>query len=105
MALRRSRRTVHIEGECGVEEALALVELLAGPAPLTVDLTRCTHLHTALVQVLAAGTRRRIMPPQDEFLARWLMPFLAPVSAEVPARRAARRGGATPATAKALVLA
>jgi hypothetical protein len=77
MSLRRARNRLHLEGECGVEEALALLEHLSGPKPPRIDLRRCTHLHTALVQVLAACRPAQIEPPEDAFLARWLMPFLA----------------------------
>jgi hypothetical protein len=86
MPLHRSGRTLSLNGECGVEEALALAEHLVGPGAFTVDLSGCTHLHTALVQALAAGAARRIVPPQEEFLARWLMPFLTAVVRSAPAR-------------------
>jgi electron transfer flavoprotein alpha/beta subunit len=86
MPLRRSGRTLSLDGECGVEEALFLAEHLAGPGALTVDLAGCTHLHTALVQALAAGAPRRIVPPQEEFLARWLMPIFASATRPTPAR-------------------
>jgi hypothetical protein len=86
MPLRRSGRTLSLDGECGVEEALALAGHLAGPGTFTIDLAGCTHLHTALVQTLATGATRRIVPPQEEFLARWLMPFLAAAAPPPPAR-------------------
>ena len=77
MPLRLARNRVHFEGECSVEEALALLEYLSRPKPPRVDLRQCTHMHTALVQVLAACRPTRIVPPEDPFLASWLMPFLA----------------------------
>jgi hypothetical protein len=76
MPLRLDGETLHLEAECGVEEALALLEHLAAPQPPAVDLRTCTHLHTALAQVLAACRPRAAAPPDDAFLARWLMPLL-----------------------------
>jgi hypothetical protein len=76
MALRMDGNRLHLEGECGVEEALPLLESLAGPEPPEVDLRHCTHMHTALVQVLAACGTVPCAPPGDGFLARWLMPLL-----------------------------
>ena len=76
MPLRAGGETLCLEAECGVEEALALLEQLAVPQPPGVDLRACTHLHTALLQVLAACRPRVVAPPEDAFLARWLMPLL-----------------------------
>ena len=76
MPLRIDGEALHLEAECGVEEALALLEQLAVAQPPAVDLRACTHLHTALVQVLAACRPRVLTLPDDAFLARWLMPLL-----------------------------
>ena len=78
MPLRTDGATLHLEAVCGVEEALALLERLAAPQPPGVDLSACRHLHTALVQVLAACRPRVVAPPEDSCLAHWLMPLLAP---------------------------
>jgi len=78
MPLRLAGEALHLEAECGVEEALALLEHLAAPQPPAIDLRTCTHLHTALVQVLAACRPRAVTLPDDVFLARWLMPLLDP---------------------------
>jgi hypothetical protein len=76
MPLRADGDVLHLDAVCGVEEALALLEQLAAPVPPAVDLQACTHLHTALVQVLAACRPAAVTPPDDAFLARWLMPLL-----------------------------
>ncbi len=76
MPLRSEGEVLHLQAECGVEEALSLLEHLAAAAPPGVDLRTCTHLHTALVQVLAACRPRVVRMPEDAFLARWLMPLL-----------------------------
>ena len=77
MPLQRCEHTLAISGECGAEEALELVENLSDADVHTVDISECTHMHTVLVQALAACAPQRVVPPQEEFLARWLMPFLA----------------------------
>ncbi|MEO0035359.1 MAG: hypothetical protein RLZZ501_1382 [Pseudomonadota bacterium] len=64
-----------VEGVCGVEEALPLLEALAGGASLS--LGRCTHLHTAPLQVLLALRPVLRDPPTEPFLARWVAPLLA----------------------------
>ncbi|MFD2235775.1 hypothetical protein [Phaeospirillum tilakii] len=63
-----------IEGACGVEEALPLLEALAGGAALS--LGRCTHLHTAPLQVLLALRPPLRDLPAEPFLARWVAPLL-----------------------------
>jgi hypothetical protein len=76
MPLLSDAGVLQLQAECGVEDALALLEQLAVPLPPGIDLRACTHLHTALVQVLAACRPRVAAPPDDAFLARWLMPLL-----------------------------
>lgn len=78
MPLRRTRHDLRLEGTCSVEDALALLKYLMRPKPPTVDLRSCTHLHTALAQVLMACRPPNILPPDDPFLAQWLMPLLRP---------------------------
>jgi len=77
MALRLDGDTLHLEATCGVEEALALLEWLGGAQPHAVDLRACSHMHTALLQVLVACRPRIVAPPEDDFLVRWLMPLLS----------------------------
>lgn len=77
MPLRRDAEILHLEAECGVDEALPLLEQLTAPDPPVVDLRSCTHMHTALAQVLAACRPRTLGMPENAFLARWLMPLIA----------------------------
>ncbi|TGD95131.1 hypothetical protein [Methylobacterium nonmethylotrophicum] len=69
---------IRLEGACPVEEAEALAALLLARPGAGVEWSRCTGLHTAVVQVLL-----RLRPPLhgtcgDPFAARWLAPLLAP---------------------------
>jgi hypothetical protein len=63
-----------------VEEAEALLEALQKKPTLKVDLTACTHLHTANLQVLMAAKPRICSWPQDPELRTWLEAVLTPAS-------------------------
>jgi hypothetical protein len=71
---------------CTVEEAMEFQEWLGGVKAPRVDLSACTHLHTALFQVLLAARPKLSAPPQDPFLARWVAPLLA-AAAGSPVRK------------------
>lgn len=75
MPIRFEDRRAVFDGDCTLEEAMALAEWLeTGPA--AADLGRCTGLHTALLQLLLAGGVRLDTPPGDPFLTRWVAPLL-----------------------------
>ncbi len=57
---------------CAVDEALDLLEWLRGQSQPKIDLEACTHLHTALFQVIAATRPTIISLPEDAFLCRCL---------------------------------
>ena len=73
------------EGVCTVEEALPLLEFLQSHRTARIGLDSCTHLHTAILQVLLAVRPPIAALPQETFLARWLSPML-----ETPEKKAAR---------------
>lgn len=76
MALVFTATTVRFEEICTVEDALPLLEFLkAGDAP-KVDLSPCTWLHTALLQLLLTARPRLIGIPVNPALARWVAPLL-----------------------------
>ena len=58
-----------VDGVCTVEEALDFAEWLRGNREVTVDLSTCSHLHSALLQCLMAFRPPMSAPPPDEFLA------------------------------------
>lgn len=76
MPLRFDGPNVVFEGACMVEEALGLAEHWRAAPPGTADLSACTYLHTALLQVIAAAAPAAVVAPADPLLARWIMPFL-----------------------------
>ncbi len=67
---------VRFEAVCTVEDALPLLEFLKVSAAPEIDLSACTHLHTALLQLLLAARPRLASPPADPTLARWVAPLL-----------------------------
>ncbi|MFL9826717.1 hypothetical protein [Rhodoplanes sp. SY1] len=78
MPLRFEGPNVVFEGACMVEEALGLAEHWRAEPPGTADLSACTYLHTALLQVIAVAAPTAVVAPADPLLARWIMPVLTP---------------------------
>lgn len=77
MPLDLSGNVARFADVCTVEEALDLLEWARQNTPPRVDLGACTHLHTALLQVLMASDARIVAPPEDPFLKQWITPLLA----------------------------
>jgi len=67
------------EDVCTVEDALPLLEFLKNSDAPQVDLSACTYLHTALLQLLLSARPRIAAPPADPSLARWVEPLLNPL--------------------------
>jgi hypothetical protein len=78
MPLRFAKNTVVFEEVCAVEEALPLLEFLQAHPTARVNLRACTHMHTAILQVLMALAPKVAALPTEAFLQRWLAPALAP---------------------------
>jgi hypothetical protein len=76
MALNFIENTAVINGASVVEDALPLLEFLRTRDGATLDLGLCTHLHTAVLQVILAARPILAAPPAEAFLARWLLPAL-----------------------------
>jgi hypothetical protein len=78
MALIFGEDMVQIDGVCGVDEAMPLLEFLQTNGEARVDMLTCTHLHSAALQVLMVVATRVAALPEEEFLAQWLTPLFAP---------------------------
>ena len=72
MPLTFAEDTILIDGVCGVEDAMPLLEFLQTHGVARIDLGACTHLHSAPLQVLLAVAERVTALPEEEFLRRWL---------------------------------
>ena len=55
-----------------VEEAETLLAWMQGREDAKLDLQSCTHLHSAVLQVLMAADHRITSWPADASLRRWL---------------------------------
>jgi hypothetical protein len=67
---------VRFEDVCAVDDALPLLDFFKANAAAEVDLSACTHLHTALLQLLLVARPKVSAPPDDATLARWVVPLL-----------------------------
>ena len=80
MAVRSDEDTLHLEGDCPVEEAETLLAWLCAHRQGRIDLSACTHLHTALLQVLIAAGGRIDVAPLDPFYANRLVGPAGPLA-------------------------
>ncbi|MFV3126377.1 hypothetical protein [Niveispirillum sp. KHB5.9] len=76
MSLEYSDGTIRLLGNCTLEEAEMLLQLLLDHPGAVVDWSDCSGLHGAVLQTLMAGRRRMVGEPADEFLRRWMAPAL-----------------------------
>jgi hypothetical protein len=60
-----------LDGECPVEDAETLLQLLQAQPEGPVDWSGCTRLHTAVLQVLTAAAAPMRGECGDAFVARW----------------------------------
>ncbi|WP_028535506.1 hypothetical protein [Paludibacterium yongneupense] len=72
MAIEFQEKTVLLKGCVGVEEAELLLEWLQKTPCGQVDLTACTHLHAANLQVLMAARPTVLAWPKEAALLAWL---------------------------------
>ena len=72
MAMEFKKKTVLLSGTVDVQDAEKLLEWLQGKSHARVDLSACTHLHPANLQVLLAAGVTVSAWPVDDDLALWL---------------------------------
>jgi hypothetical protein len=74
MSVTRDRDgTIVLEGACPVEDAEPLLQLLQGTPSGSLDWTRCSHLHTAVLQVILAARIAPVEPCGDLWVRQWLV--------------------------------
>jgi hypothetical protein len=64
--------TIILEGDCTVEEAEPLLQMLQDAPHPMLDWTTCSHLHTAVLQVVLAARPALFGPCGDPWVARWV---------------------------------
>lgn len=80
MPIEFQKHRIAFQGVVTVEEAESLVEWLQTEPGAQVDLSACSHMHTANLQVLIAGGIAVSSWPRDSTLRAWLETAL--ISAE-----------------------
>ena len=74
MSVRRGEdgTAIILDGNCTVEEAEPLLQLLQATPTASLDWRQCTHLHTAVLQVILAARPPLIGPCGDAWVQRWV---------------------------------
>jgi hypothetical protein len=76
MSVRQLGSVVVLEGDCPVEDAESLADLLRDPSVEWIDWTRAQRVHTAVVQLAFRAGIATIGPCGDRFVARWIEPHV-----------------------------
>ena len=69
---RRDDGTILLEGDCPVDDAESLLQLLQATPAASVDWTRGRHLHTAVLQVILAARPTLVGRCGDLWVAEWI---------------------------------
>jgi hypothetical protein len=64
--------TIFLFGSCPVDEAEPLHRMLLSDRTAQLDWTQCSHLHTAILQLVIAARPALAGPCGDPFVDRWL---------------------------------
>jgi hypothetical protein len=67
---------IELSGQCPVEDAEPLLQLLVAAPHATVDWRCCEAAHAAVVQLLLISDAPVRGPPRSDFLARFAAPLL-----------------------------
>lgn len=75
MAIEYKKQVAHLKDLIGAEEADTLFAWLQNTPKATLNLSKCTHLHAAVLQVLLF-LQPSIVLPENTALADWLTPLV-----------------------------
>ena len=76
MSVEYKKKSVQLIDDVGVDDAEGLLQWLQANPKATINLSRCTHVHAAVLQVLMAAGMTVTSWPQDSQLDGWLRPAL-----------------------------
>ncbi len=76
MSISLHEGVITLSGECLLEEAEALSNMLSAETIRMVDIGQATHLHAAVFQLLLMHAKIVSGISTDEFVGRWLNPAL-----------------------------
>lgn len=65
-----------LDGDCPVEDAEPLLQMLQAMPAAQVDWRQSRQMHTAVLQLVLASGRALIGPCGDAWVAQWLVPKL-----------------------------
>jgi hypothetical protein len=82
MTVRLDHRAIHLDGDCHVEDAEPLLNLLLKEPGRAVDISALGSIHTALLQLLLAFGPNLVGSNGDRFFERWITPLLVPAENE-----------------------
>ncbi len=68
--------TICLSGDCGAEEAEALLAALQGNPGAAIDLSSCTAAHSAVVQILLVARPTIRAAPREDFMQNRVLPLL-----------------------------
>jgi len=77
MTVHLDHRTIRLDGDCHVEDAEPLLNMLQGESGRTVDISALGTLHAAVLQLLLAFRPQIVGSNGDGFFNSWIMPLLA----------------------------
>ncbi len=82
MTVRRiDQASIALKGQCPIEDADALTQLLIESPEAVIDWRGCDRLHAAVLQVLLIARPALLGPPRGRILAEHIAPSLATKSA------------------------
>ncbi|MDB5524740.1 MAG: hypothetical protein JWM58_2503 [Rhizobium sp.] len=76
MTVELRKNTIFVVGECGVEEADGLVQLLQAHPDSPVDLNEAAQMHTSIWQVLLMSRPTIMGRPANSFAADFVLPAM-----------------------------
>ncbi len=77
MSVRRNESgDIILEGTCAVEDAEALSQLLQATPKARCDWTRCSRIHTAVIQVMLVASSAMVGPSGDAWIEEWVSPHM-----------------------------
>jgi anti-anti-sigma regulatory factor len=76
MTIRIDGPVIYLEGRCRLEEAETLLDALLQGQAEWIDLSSCTYVHTAVLQMLLAGRLPVRGQPDSAFLVQHVLPML-----------------------------
>lgn len=71
MSIKRNRNRITLKDTVTIEDAEALYAILLKLKKPKVDLRECTHMHSAIYQLLMLTKVEILHPPEDENFAAW----------------------------------